>query len=564
MKKKLRNLIARGAMMREVTEQDVEKAEQSITPESTKKDVEKADSSTKVKVTEPDIDEAENSSKREATKPDIGEADSSTKHEVTKPDIDEAESSRKPEITEQDDVEFTKILEDMKMPKTNSVESPKLPKKGEGSCCIFRIPQSLTKIHQKKGYEPEIVSIGPYHHEKEHLQMMEDHKHRYLQLFLNEVKDGVTMSLLVKKILKIETAIRNSYSDKLVGVDNQPKLLKMMLLDGCFILMLFFFIARIVDASDKSPHDPILTTPWILATIRSDLLLLENQVPFILLKTLLEESKDSSLDSSDVKNLAFKFFNLSMVQKEELGNHEAKHLLDLIRNNFIPVPQNPTKTSSSSQYDSRLILSAKRLRLQGIKFKASHDQSSLKVCCKKMIGCLFNESNAVVPRSSQEKTILEIKLYGNELHIPPIVFDGSISSLLLNCVAFEQLSSKCGNEITSYVVFMGCLMNDEADATYLIEKGIIENYFGNGSEVSQFFKNICKDVAFDMNKSYLKEEFEGINQYTSNRWNVEWARFKHLHFDSPWTVLSSLAVLAAILLSMAQTTFTGLSYFSSS
>ncbi|KAF3525196.1 hypothetical protein F2Q69_00048370 [Brassica cretica] len=107
---------------------------------------------------------------------------------------------------------------------------------------------------------------------------------------------------------------------------------------------------------------------------------------------------------------------------------------------------------------------------------------------------------------------------------------------------------------------MGCLMNDEADATYLIEKGIIQNYVGNGSDVSQFFKFICKDVAFDMSNSYLKEEFEGINNYTSNRWNVECARFKNLHFDSPWTVLSSFAVLAAILLSILQTIFGGLSY----
>ncbi|WZZ65690.1 hypothetical protein YC2023_077060 [Brassica napus] len=108
---------------------------------------------------------------------------------------------------------------------------------------------------------------------------------------------------------------------------------------------------------------------------------------------------------------------------------------------------------------------------------------------------------------------------------------------------------------------MGCLMNDEADATYLSEKGIIQNYVGNGSDVSQFFKFICKDVAFDMSNSYLKEEFEGINNYTSNRWNVECARFKNLYFDSPWTVLSSFAVLAAILLSILQTIFGGLSYF---
>ncbi|CAN6997198.1 UPF0481 protein At3g47200-like [Brassica rapa] len=490
-------------------------------------------------ITEQDIEKAESPNK------DVEKANSSRKPKVTEQDIDEAESSNKHEISYQDDDEkFAEILAKMNMLIHIGAESPKFQRKGEGSCSIFKIPQSLKKNHHK-GYEPEIVSIGPYHHGKEHLQMLEEHKHRYLKLFLGEAKDGVDTNTLGRKIIQMETAIRNSYSEKLVVI--KPEFLKMMLLDGCFILMLFFFISRHVLSSKKSPNDRILTTPWILSTIRSDLLLLENQVPLILLNTLLKESKISV----NLEKLAFKFFNLSVAEKTKSQNLEAQHLLDLIRKNFINgTSQSPEKGPSNSHYDdSRLILSANRLRLQGIKFKASHYQPSSK-----------KTSGYVPRRSSREETILDIKLNGNELHIPPIVFDGFISSVLLNCVAFEQLSTKCSNNITSYVVFMGCLMNDEADATYLSEKGIIQNYVGNGSDVSQFFKFICKDVAFDMSNSYLKEEFEGINNYTSNRWNVECARFKHLHFDSPWTVLSSFAVLAAILLSVLQTIFGGLSY----
>ncbi|KAF8107063.1 hypothetical protein N665_0127s0011 [Sinapis alba] len=494
------------------TGQDIEKGEQSTTAESTQKDVEKTNTSSTPKVTEQDIDEAKR--------------------------------SKKPEINYQDDDEgFSEILAEMSRLINKGAESPKFQRKGQRSCSIFKIPPSLKMIHHKR-YEPEIVSIGPYHHGKVHLQMLEEHKHFYLELFLSEAKDGVDTKTLGRKVLQMERAIRSSYSEKLVL--KQPEFLKMMLLDGCFILILFFFIARKVQVWEKSPNDPILTTPWILSTIRSDLLLLENQVPLILLNTLLEESNISL----NLERRAFKFFNLSMAEKEGSQNLEAEHLLDLIRKNFINgTSQSPKKTLSNSQYDdSRLILSAKRLRLQGIKFKAPHYHSSSK-------------TYAYVPRRrSQEETILEIKLHGNELHIPPIVFDEFISSVLLNCVAFEQLSTKCSNNITSYVVFLGCLMKDEADATYLSEKGIIENYFGNASDVSQFFKLICKDVAFDMSNSYLKEEFKGINRYTSNRWNVECARFKHLYFDSPWTLLSSFAVLAAILLSILQTIFGGLSY----
>ncbi|CAN6933697.1 unnamed protein product [Brassica oleracea] len=414
-------------------------------------------------ITEQDIEKAESTNK------DVEKANSSRKPKVTEQDIDEAESSNKHEISYQDDDEkFAEILAKMNMLIHIGAESPKFQRKGEGSCSIFKIPQSLKKNHHK-GYEPEIVSIGPYHHGKEHLQMLEEHKHRYLKLFLGEAKDGVDTNTLGRKILQMETAIRNSYSEKLVVI--KPEFLKMMLLDGCFILMLFFFISRHVPSSKKSPNDRILTTPWILFTIRSDLLLLENQVPLILLNTLLKESNISK--NVNLETLAFKFFNLSVAEKTKSQNLEAEHLLDLIRKNFINgTSQSPEKAPSNSHYDdSRLILSANRLRLQGIKFKASTN---------------------VPRRSSREETILDIKLNGNELHIPPIVFDEFISSVLLNCVAFEQLSTKCFNNITSYVVFMGCLMNDEADATYLSEKGIIQNYVGNGSDVSQFSNSFAK------------------------------------------------------------------------
>ncbi|CDY51091.1 BnaC06g42150D [Brassica napus] len=276
-------------------------------------------------------------------------------------------------------------------------ESPKFQRKGEGSCSIFKIPQSLKKNHQK-GYEPEIVSIGPYDHGKEHLQMLEEHKHRYLKLFLGEAKDGVDTNTLGRKILQMETAIRNSYSEKLVVI--KPEFLKMMLLDDTFLQV------------RSHQNDRILTTPWILSTIRSDLLLLENQVPLILLNTLLKESNISK--NVNLETLAFKFFNLSVAEKTKSQNFEAEHLLDLIRKNFINgTSQSPEKAPSNSHYDdSRLILSANRLRLQGIKFKASTN---------------------VPRRSSREETILDIKLNGNELHIYEIYQVCLMNSSVRSC-----------------------------------------------------------------------------------------------------------------------------------
>ncbi|BFG39068.1 hypothetical protein Pyn_02214 [Prunus yedoensis var. nudiflora] len=54
------------------------------------------------------------------------------------------------------------------------------PSAGNSSCCIFRVPQYLLEIN-KKAYQPHIVSIGPYHYVDTHLDMMQQHKWRFLR-----------------------------------------------------------------------------------------------------------------------------------------------------------------------------------------------------------------------------------------------------------------------------------------------------------------------------------------------------------------------------------------------
>ncbi|KAL9294151.1 UPF0481 protein [Arabidopsis thaliana] len=108
---------------------------------------------------------------------------------------------------------------------------------------------------------------------------------------------------------------------------------------------------------------------------------------------------------------------------------------------------------------------------------------------------------------------------------------------------------------------MGCLLNNEEDVTFLRNNElIIENHFGSNNEVSEFFKTISKDVVFEVDTSYLNNVFKGVNEYTKKWYNGLWAGFRHTHFESPWTCLSSCAVLFVILLTILQSTFAILSY----
>ncbi|CAA7013271.1 unnamed protein product [Microthlaspi erraticum] len=404
---------------------------------------------------------------------------------------------------------------------------------GKESCCIFRIPDSLSKVNPE-AYKPKVVSVGPYHYGDKLLKMIQEHKPRFLKLFLsNAKKKAVEEKDLFEAVAALEEKVRNSYSEGLRQISNE--LVYMMILDGCFILMLILIFSKSTELLDK--EDPVFKVPWILPAIRSDLLLLENQVPFIVLQTLMKVSKIGVFD--DLNTMAVHFFFPDRPERhlEKCRNFEGKHLLDLIRMSFAPSTRPSITPSMRSEppkdSTSDLILPAKRLRLQGIKFRLISDADS----------------------------ILDIRLKDNMLQIPLLRLDESISSIFLNCVAYEQFYSQSTNDITSYMYFMGCLLKGEEDAAFLSnDKQIIENYFGSESEVSQFFKDICKGVNFDMSRSYLRCVFLGVNLYTSKQSNRVWAGFKHTHFESPWTCLSSFAVVFALLLTILQATFAVMSY----
>ncbi|XP_052290550.1 UPF0481 protein At3g47200-like [Citrus sinensis] len=54
-------------------------------------------------------------------------------------------------------------------------------------CSIYRVPEA-TRCSHPSHFTPRMVSIGPFHHGKEELKAMEEHKKRYLKCFLQRTK----------------------------------------------------------------------------------------------------------------------------------------------------------------------------------------------------------------------------------------------------------------------------------------------------------------------------------------------------------------------------------------
>ncbi|KAH7561192.1 hypothetical protein JRO89_XS10G0188700 [Xanthoceras sorbifolium] len=409
--------------------------------------------------------------------------------------------------------------------------SPKMLSRsaGEESCCIFRVPQSLVEINEK-AYQPHIVSMGPYHHGKQHLEMIQEHKWRYLGSLLARTRShGVSFKDLFVAIEPLEKSIRECYSETITFDSRQ--LIEMMVLDGCFVIELFCMVGSLVP---RDVDDPIFSMAWIFPFLTRDLLRLENQIPYFVLETLFELTILSSRRQTPttLAKLALHFFNY-MVQRdaktlEQYYSLKGKHLLGLFRESFIPPSQETTRESSPLL---QLIPSAKKLHLAGIEFK---------------------------PRRTN--SFLDIKFGNGVLEIPPLTIDDFTSSVFLNIVAFEQCYRHCTKHVTTYATLMGCLINTPGDAGFLSDHKIIENYFGTDEEVARFFNNVGKDVAFDIHRNYLSELFQNVNEHYRNNWHVRWASFKHTYFDTPWSFMSALAALILLLLTMIQSLFAVYAY----
>ncbi|XP_010535660.1 PREDICTED: UPF0481 protein At3g47200 [Tarenaya hassleriana] len=409
--------------------------------------------------------------------------------------------------------------------------TPKLLRKSAASksCCIFRVPQSYTQLNPK-AYEPKVVSIGPYHRGKGHLQMIQEHKHRFLEVFASTAQEswGVTLQDLIDSVSDLEEDIRDSYSEDLSGF-NRENLIDLMVLDGCFILTLFLVVARILDKLEFD-DDPIFKTPWIRVSIQNDLLLVENQIPFFVLQTLSATSK--LVTSEGLTEIAFVFFKYAIYELLEFWpNHQTlkpKHLLDLIRLSFIPIPtQAPTSRRTRPIIAS--VLSAKQLQRPGMDIK----------------------------RRLNPNGLLDIRLEDGVLQIPRIAANDFFISILLNFVVFEQVYAHTSEHITSYVIFLRSLIIEEDDETLLKQRFILSNYLITGDGISRFMKSISQDIRLNIEECYLFTVFEEVTKYTFFQRRAKWAKFKHDYLQGPWFSLSVILLV----LTTVQTVFTVLAFF---
>ncbi|KAJ0982412.1 hypothetical protein J5N97_010667 [Dioscorea zingiberensis] len=350
---------------------------------------------------------------------------------------------------------------------------------GPWRCSIFKVPEDIRQL-DPKAFEPAIVTIGPYHHasSSKDTQMLalQDHKWYCVRRLLSRcTKSRRTATDLFGKCLlamkERDAHVRSCYSEDLDHLSPHDLAL-IMLLDVCFIIHLLLkfnedgklteMLVLDKEADDKQEEDMageedmvVLDAGgekqievrlgrriWML--VWYDLMKLENQIPFAIVRTLFNMLKTPRDDRINLVEIAHRLLCHTYPSKTESftaaalpEGHQVHHLLHLFHSTLIPSDECLEANASKPSMGLAWIPSATELQLAGVKFRK---------------------------KEKNHTSFLDISFINGTIEIPQLCVDDHTNTLFRNLIAFEQCYPHTENYISTYSVFMNHIINNAKDA----------------------------------------------------------------------------------------------------
>jgi Plant protein of unknown function len=412
-------------------------------------------------------------------------------------------------------------------------------------------------LHPQSQYcAPTFVSIGPNYYGDTRYDAMQqkkqlcwkdlDQKVRdYRNMFPNKncPIDSHLLDIIKMEFESLKERARACYPDEIkLGSD---EFIEMLVLDSCFVIR----VTMLVSQDIKEGMDLLGIN---LKEIRSDLLLLENQIPLFLLLEAYECIKRHSTHRPPFLKILEPFICLDMPWRfnENGMSPEADHLLDLYWRCCLPP-------------DSRLQF---QLRDRFIS-----EDTSIEECWAEYH--LPADRNKIIPNSTVLHKIagvqfikrnydkgFNISFKNGILKMPFMRIDPTQEKLLLNLICFENYMHVRYRVITSYVIFLDALIDTDKDIELLQEHEVISNtLFDNASAAGVFNKmgNYCSLKEID---NYFHPLCKKVQKYYKSRWNRRCATLCNNYFSSPWAGISVVAGSALLLMSFLQTFYTVYAY----
>ena len=378
-------------------------------------------------------------------------------------------------------------------------------------CRIYKVPYQIRKWNEE-AYTPKVISIGPYHHNKEKFQTTEKHKVRYFRSFIQRAE--INLENLVTTITEMEDIIRHCYVD-FVQLERDD-FVKMIMLDATFILELFLKD----NLGEWTRDDPMHVEAWLQDVVMHELLLLENQLPFFVIEKIYHLALPSRSNSPSLIQLTFDFFKHWNIQKKA-PEGEIKHFTDLLR--FFALPPHNLLPERNPKQDFPKY-SATQLREAGVKFEVGPN-----------------------------KCVLDLSFKEGVLEIPLLEFQDDTEAYVRNIMALEQCNHTEDRYFTDFYLILDRLINTDKDVDLLSHKGIIVNSLGDNNVITSMINNLNRGIYRSNMNSNLCRLCEELNAFYEKPWHRWKALLRHQYFSTPWRAASTIAATIFLVLTLLQT-----------
>ncbi|KAL0725367.1 hypothetical protein Bca4012_039966 [Brassica carinata] len=396
-------------------------------------------------------------------------------------------------------------------------------------CCIYRVPNSIREV-KPEAYTPQLVLIGPLHHALKSQALkalgrgdditftksmgylnMEERKMTYVGEFAARLEGEMIINGFENMIREEEETIRASYSESTAWIES-PEFVEMVLIDSVFIIE---FMLKQTECDGSKIGDPLFDDLCLVNTVKDDLILLENQLPYLFLEKLFETIVPRISQNQTLRELTINFFGL----RGQIGdNSRFLHFTDLIRCVRVEtLPRNDIWEARPIEH----MYNADKLDRGGVKFKAVEEFS------------------------------LNVRFENGCLEMPCLTVMDKLELTLRNIMALEQCHYPFNAHVCNFVLFLDHLIDTDKDVDLLVEKGIIQNCLGQPTSVSRMVNKL--GLGIGVFASYYSDIGILVNEYYRNPVNRSKAVLMRVYFGDLWTGTATIAASLLLVMTLIQT-----------
>ncbi|XP_050373407.1 UPF0481 protein At3g47200-like isoform X2 [Argentina anserina] len=469
--------------------------------------------------------------------------------------------------------------------------------------CIFRVPKVLRR-QSPEAYTPDVVSLGPFHYRgkrgkedgkegkdvkegkdgkgEEDFQLLERVKESYVNEILSEMKN-ITLKELTAEVIELsdqkdeggfEQRARNFYAEPFAHILSED-FIEMMIVDGCFLIQLF---RKNNYPKLRAYDDPIFNMDCMFHFLCHDILLLENQLPWFVIRSLYDLTLKLYPDhEASLSILILKAFSILPSLKQSCSTYDRHlskikchcdadvlHILDLVRASIvIPLRTIEERAHKAAEKDGASNPEEHQMHTPKADPRQINPEGKInkKAVRKAMFDPDQHQMHTATALSKADirfqpvikESIMDIRFEkggfrrNGILMIPQLNVGMSSETLFRNLIAIEQCYHGYSNEITSYAILMDNLISSKEDMELLCKEKVIGNWLSD-EDGCKFFSNLYKDIPH--NKFYYADLCKQVNDHYRLRRFTWLAALKSEKFSNPWKILAFVTGIIILILAV--------------